>query len=570
MSEKKCKIVMITMFKNESSVIKRMLDSCLPYVDYYVMQNNGSTDGTDEIAKQFLVDNKLSGEIYEVEEGWVGFGWNRDHLIQYCQTTDHGCDWILKMDCDEVLEVDDTFDWSLLDDKSIQAFHIPAVSGTCIYHRAWMYNANIPWRFNHDLCHETVYCDIPEIGTDFQRFDLPPSFRQVGTNEGQSWGVPTKFVSDSLKLEEELIREQTMLENEYHFWYLGKSYTDAYPCSAFPLGHSQQREYARRSIYYFQEFLNYRHKKTNGNMHEDETAYMSMIFIAEAYVFLKDYDAAIKSYQLAEQFAEERNDHLIGLAKLYQQESSYDKMLEVTTKMMQPERTNPFPRYCNFIDTSMYHDSPVGTVQQLHEIALSNTKEENVNTFFINKTPQKRLFVVDNFYENPDEIREFALTKVDYKTDLNWYKGYRSVQSYHPPGIVEAFEDIIGQRIVSFPVGTVNGCFQIMTASDQQVYHYDEQKWAAMIYLTPNAPVQSGTRLHRAVGNNTIRHKNDPLVDSHFNGNFYDSTKWEIADSTGNFYNRLVIMDAQCVHSAGAYFGDNFENGRLTHLFFFD
>ena len=68
MSEKKSKIVMITMFKNEAPVIKRMLDSCLPYVDYYVMQDNGSTDGTTDIAKQFLIDNKLSGEIYFCEE----------------------------------------------------------------------------------------------------------------------------------------------------------------------------------------------------------------------------------------------------------------------------------------------------------------------------------------------------------------------------------------------------------------------------------------------------------------------------------------------------------------------
>lgn len=572
MSEKKCKIVMITMFKNEASVIKRMLESCLPYVDYYVMQNNGSTDGTDEIAKQFLIDNKLSGEIYEVEEGWVGFGWNRDHLIQYCQNTDHECDWILKMDCDEVLEVDEEFDWSLLDDKSIQAFHIPAVSGTCIYHRAWMYNANLPWRFNHDLCHETVYCDIPEIGQNFQRFDLPPSFRQVGTNEGQSWSVPTKFVSDSLKLEEELIREQSMLDREYHFWYLGKSYTDAYPCSAFPLGHTQQREYARRSIYYFQEFLN--HKYGNREIVDaDETAYMSMIFIAEAYTFLKEYDSAIVSYKLAEKFAPERNDHLIGLAKLYQQEHDYDKMLEVTSKMMQPERTNPFPKYCNFIDTSMYYDSPVGTVQSLHEIAVKNTKQDEENImepFYINTLPQKRLFVVDNFYSDPDAVRNFALTQVDYKQDLQWYKGYRSVESYHPPGIIQAFEDVIGQNIISFPTGTVNGCFQIMVASDPQVWHYDEQKWAAMIYLSPNAPVESGTRLHQARGNNLIRHKEDPGVDDYFNGNFYDSTKWDVADSAGNFYNRLVIMDAQCVHSAGSYFGDNFENGRLTHLFFFD
>ena len=114
---KNVKIVMIAMFKNESRGLLRMLESCKPYIDYYVMQNNGSTDGSDIIAKKFLEDNNLPGMIYDVEEGWVGFGWNRDHLIQYCQEkVDHGCDWILKMDCDEILEIDSDFDWSLLED----------------------------------------------------------------------------------------------------------------------------------------------------------------------------------------------------------------------------------------------------------------------------------------------------------------------------------------------------------------------------------------------------------------------------------------------------------------------
>ena len=112
---KKAKIVMIAMFKNEARGLPNMLESCKPYIDYYVMQNNGSTDGSDEIARKFLEDNNLPGVIYDVQEGWVGFGWNRDHLIQYCQEqVDHGCDWILKMDCDEILEVDADFDWSIL------------------------------------------------------------------------------------------------------------------------------------------------------------------------------------------------------------------------------------------------------------------------------------------------------------------------------------------------------------------------------------------------------------------------------------------------------------------------
>ena len=243
---KKTKIVMITMFKNESKNILRMLNSCLPYVDYYVMQDNGSTDGTDEIAKDFLLQNNRSGEIYICEEGWKGFGWNRDHLIQYCQSVDHGCDWIIKMDCDEILEVDDDFDWSVFDDTSIQAFHVPAVQGTSIYHRAWMYNAKMPWRFNHDPCHETVYCDLPEIGSAFQRFDLSPKFRQTGFNTGESWSDPFKFIKHSLTLEQQMISDGTMLTNLYHFWYIGKSYYDARECNSFPLGDSQKKEYADR------------------------------------------------------------------------------------------------------------------------------------------------------------------------------------------------------------------------------------------------------------------------------------------------------------------------------------
>ena len=47
-----CKIVMVAMFKNEAPVLRRMLDSTLGYCDYYVMQNNGSTDGSQEIAQQ--------------------------------------------------------------------------------------------------------------------------------------------------------------------------------------------------------------------------------------------------------------------------------------------------------------------------------------------------------------------------------------------------------------------------------------------------------------------------------------------------------------------------------------
>ena len=560
---KKCKIVMITMFKNESSVIKRMLKSCLPYVDYYVMQNNGSTDGTDEIVKQFLIENKLSGEMYNVEEGWVGFGWNRDHLIQFCQKINHECDWILKMDCDEVLEIDETFDWSLLDNKDIQSFHIPAVSGTSVYHRAWMYNAKLPWRFNHDTCHETVYCAIPEIGENFHRFDLPTSFRQVGYNEGQSWSNPIKFISDALILEEKMIKEGTMLTDLYHFWYVGKSYFDARESSGFPLGDSQRKEYARRAIYYFQE-----HIKHTYNEGINETAYISYIFCGNCYEELGDIKSAITSYISSENCAPGRNDHLWALAMVHERAGEYEEMLKYTSRMMQPERTNAFPQYCNFIDTSHYYDSPTGRVQKLHKFAQDNSKKIMKTSLSINKTFNKNLFIIDNFYNDPDEVRNFALNQIEYKNDIRWYKGMRSTECYRTNEMRQTFENIIGENITNWEQG-FNGCFQITTAEDPQVYHYDQQKWAAMIYLTPNAPLKSGTRTHvsKLTG---LRHSEQHDIDSSFVFGFYDSTKFDIADSAANIYNRLVIMNAKMIHSAGAYFGNSKETGRLTHLFFFD
>jgi hypothetical protein len=309
----------------------------------------------------------------------------------------------------------------------------------------------------------------------------------------------------------------------------------------------------------------------NGPKGIDELAYVGLMLSAEAQTFLKDYNAVISSCKFAEAFAPGRNDHLIQLVRTYKTLGDYEKMLEATTRMMQPERVCPFPQYGTFIDREMYHDTG-STVQRLHAEAqqgFSITVQKQSVPFEVNtKTNQnKRLFVVDNFYSDPDKVREFALS-VPYDEDLRWYKGLRTLETYRTEEIKRAFEHIIGERITDWESG-YNGVFQLMRSHDPQVYHYDTQKWAAMIYLTPDAPLESGTRLHKSKINST-RHRDDFQADVAFNGDFYDATKFHIADSAANIYNRLVIMDAGSFHSAGPYFGNTMETGRLTHLFFFD
>ena len=87
------------------------------------------------------------------------------------------------------------------------------------------------------------------------------SFRHIGTNDGESYQTPTKYVTDALKLEEQMIRENTLLTDKYHFWYIGKSYFDAHYCEHFPLQKSQQQEFARRSIYYFYQYVCFCHPR---------------------------------------------------------------------------------------------------------------------------------------------------------------------------------------------------------------------------------------------------------------------------------------------------------------------
>ena len=50
-----------TMVNNESHVIERMLESVYPYIDYWVIQDNGSTDGTQDIIKNFFNEKGIPG-----------------------------------------------------------------------------------------------------------------------------------------------------------------------------------------------------------------------------------------------------------------------------------------------------------------------------------------------------------------------------------------------------------------------------------------------------------------------------------------------------------------------------
>jgi hypothetical protein len=192
--------------------------------------------------------------------------------------------------------------------------------------------------------------------------------------------------------------------------------------------------------------------------------------------------------------------------------------------------------------------------------------------------PRPNLVIVDDFLADPDAVRALALRQ-RYVRNHAQYKVQRSEQRFLWPGVKERFEHYLGRKITRWEEHGFNGCFQVSLGGDQVVYHSDAQSYAAVIYLTPQAPPEAGTVLvrSRATGGRTpeesARLRRIPLALAQrqmYEDKLLDPTAWEVVDVIGNVYNRLAIWNARLCHAGNRYFGTRVDNGRLVQMYFFD
>ena len=201
----------------------------------------------------------------------------------------------------------------------------------------------------------------------------------------------------------------------------------------------------------------------------------------------------------------------------------------------------------------------------------------NSDRFRVNPNANKRVHVVDDFYEDPMAVRQHALEQ--YYNDDPGYLGMRTRKQFFFDGVKEKFEEILQRKITKWEDYGMNGRFQSNIAGTKLVYHCDSQSWAAAVYLSPDAPYYTGTSFW-AVKNydagqlgtaNSIRHNSHPDLDLAFNQHtFVDRSPYELVDTVGNVFNRLVIWDAGLIHSASEYCGWDINSSRLFQIFFFD
>ena len=184
----------------------------------------------------------------------------------------------------------------------------------------------------------------------------------------------------------------------------------------------------------------------------------------------------------------------------------------------------------------------------------------------LQEPPRQELIVIDNFYMDPDSVRTEALGQ-DFSVKGN-YPGVRTKPHFYP-GIREKFESLIGRKIKYWPIESYNGSFQYTTENMTSWIHRDLTEWSAIVYLSPDAPANGGTKFyrHKPTGKSYAHSKE---METQMSNDTYNPESWDLIDTVGNVYNRCVLFRGKRTHISDKYFGDTLQNGRLFQTFFFD
>lgn len=193
--------------KNESHVIKRCLDSVKPIIDYWVIFDTGSTDGTQEIIKECL--KGIPGELHE--RPWVNFEHNRNEALKAGR---YKADYLFFFDADERLVLTEPLDKSSWD-KDFYMIKAKG-EGTDFFHPN-LINNDSGWHWTGVL-HECIMNNKKMAG------EILSGIYVDRHQDGARSRDPQKLLKDAEILETALKKEPW---NARHVFYLAQTYAAA-------------------------------------------------------------------------------------------------------------------------------------------------------------------------------------------------------------------------------------------------------------------------------------------------------------------------------------------------------
>ena len=215
--------------KNESHIILECLNTIYKYLDYWVVCDTGSTDGTQDIIRNFFKEKGIPGEI--VQHEWKGFGHNRTEAFRACEGK---ADYAFVIDADDYVDGTMPFDKENMD-ADVYALRMGRPDFSWWRNQVFNLNAG-KWEYVGVL-HEYARCDKQNLVAK----QLIGNYRVVARTMGaRNLNITPieKYKKDAETLEKALLEEP---DNQRYHFYLAQSYFDSQQWA------KAEEQYARRA-----------------------------------------------------------------------------------------------------------------------------------------------------------------------------------------------------------------------------------------------------------------------------------------------------------------------------------
>ncbi len=568
------KFCLIMIARDEENIITRAFESMKNIITSYYICDTGSQDNTINVIENWMKDNNIPGEVFQEE--WKNFGYNKSLLLKNARN--HTNEMISKaeyyvwLDCDEVWikNKDDPLSYLTVEDAnrlytelnekdSFNIFMILTLYGGIQYFRWNIVRNNQLYRWEQPV-HE--YLVATENGNTCNLDWL----YLLARKEGNSSKNPDRYRKDA----------EMFLE-----------YLDSHPNDAratFYLAQTYESFDNDKAIEWYKKRTDIVH----GYYQERYIACLRLGRKLEKvedkrFYFLKGIDVDSERlecyYELMKIEYDKGSNYNLGSgwglmaptnrkvkdSFMFAENSIYEYLFDIILSV------------CCF-NAKYYDEGYKACLRAIegskHDKGYTELASNNLKFFLphiktssnILTPPRQELIVIENFYDNPDKIRQDALNS-EFPVKGN-YPGQRTKPIYYD-GIKQKFESIIGRKITYWPEDSYNGSFQWVNENDVSWIHRDRTDWSVIIFLTPNPPKDGGTKLfiHKPTGKS---YADNDEMESAMNNSTHNPDDWELLDKVGNLYNRCVLFRGKRSHISDRYFGKDINDGRLFQTFFFN
>jgi glycosyltransferase involved in cell wall biosynthesis len=316
--------------KNEEKVIKRMLDSVAPILDYYVIVDTGSTDRTKEIAKETMDAHGIPGEIIDHE--WVNFCTARNFAFEMTQGKAQYGFWI---DADEQLILEPGFSKVMLRHELSKhdMGSIMVEYGNQNYFRTQFHKLDYPFEWRGAV-HEVQFPkeNAPHPVSTMQ----VKNARVLVTPDGASWGDRSQESQKKKYLEHaELLHEYIKTDKDVRWiFYLAQSYRDAFEWE------KAEEWYAKRV--------------EMGGGYWEELYYSQLMVASMKANQQKPLTEILEAYAQCSKYDLNRAEHLMPLIRHHQGTKNWPMAYMISKYAFDNLNNNPFPKSSLFIDKMPY------------------------------------------------------------------------------------------------------------------------------------------------------------------------------------------------------------------------